>query len=304
AYAHQDVPFEQLVEALVTDRDRSRTPLFQALFNYDSAAPSTGADADTDGSVVAKFDLRLIFSDSEAGLAGEFEYSTALFDAVTVERMAGHLVTLLNAVAEDTGRELSRLPVLTADERRRVLEEWNGTDASLPEVGGVHELIAARALSMPDAVAVVSGDVSLTYGGLLARADRLAHYLRGVGVGAESVVALCLPRGVDMVVAMLGVWRAGGAYLPLDPEYPVERLGFMLTDSRATVLVGTSDILDELPVGRLRTVVLDDPLVVAGLAGMPSGTPGVTVGAGQLAYVVYTSGSTGRPKGVQVTHGG
>ncbi|MFD4562550.1 condensation domain-containing protein, partial [Streptomyces sp. NPDC058469] len=317
AYAHQDVPFEQLVEALVTDRDRSRTPLFQALFNYDSARPSTSAGAgdlataDTaDGGVVAKFDLRLIFSDSDAGLAGEFEYSTALFDAATVERMAGHLVTLLSAVAEDTGRELSRLPVLTADERRRVVEEWNDTpvpaQALIPGVDarGVHELIAARAVLVPDAVAVVSGEVSLSYGGLLGRADRLAHYLRGVGVGAESVVALCLPRGVDMVTAVLGVWRAGAAYVPLDPEYPVERLAFMLADSGASVLVGTGDIVDELPVGRLRSVVLDDPSVVAGLAGMPSGSPEVSVQAGQLAYVVYTSGSTGRPKGVQVTQGG
>ncbi|MFI2353025.1 condensation domain-containing protein, partial [Streptomyces sp. NPDC019443] len=180
AYAHQDVPFEQLVEALVTDRDRSRTPLFQALFNYDSVGPSTGAGAgdlataDTaDGTIVAKFDLRLIFSDSDAGLAGEFEYSTALFDAVTVERMAGHLVTLLEAVAEDTGRELSRLPVLTADEWRQVVEEWNDTPTPTPAstpvpgvgAGGVHELIAGRALSVPDAVAVVSGDVVLSYGG-------------------------------------------------------------------------------------------------------------------------------------------
>ncbi|MFJ8941675.1 amino acid adenylation domain-containing protein, partial [Streptomyces sp. NPDC102365] len=168
----------------------------------------------------------------------------------------------------------------------------------------MHELIAARAEVCPDAVAVVSGGVVLSYGGLLARADRLARFLRGVGVGGESVVALCLPRGVDMVTAVLGVWRAGGAYVPLDPEYPVERLGFMLADSRATVLVGTGDLLDELPVGRLRTVALDDPLVVAGLASMPAGAPEVSVVPGQLAYVVYTSGSSGRPKGVQVTHGG
>ncbi|MFJ9382096.1 amino acid adenylation domain-containing protein, partial [Streptomyces sp. NPDC101455] len=241
---------------------------------------------------------------------GEFEYSTALFDAVTVERMVGHLVTLLSAVVEDVGRELSRLPVLTADERHRVVEEWN--DIPVPAEGlipgvdarGVHELIAGRAVLMPDVVAVVSGGVCLTYGGLLGRVNRFAHYLRGVGVGAESVVALCLPRGVDMVVAVLGVWGAGAAYVPLDPEFPVERLAFMLADSGASVLVGTGDIVDELPVGRLRSVVLDDPLVVARLAGMPTGSPEVAVRPDQLAYVVYTSGSTGRPKGVQVTHGG
>ncbi|WP_301647756.1 non-ribosomal peptide synthetase, partial [Streptomyces arenae] len=310
AYAHQDVPFEQVVDALVADRDRSRTPLFQALLNYDFAETPDGGGTDltaadaADGGVVAKFDLRLVLSDGGSGLAGEFEYSTALFDAATIERMSGHLVTLLTAVARDAGETLSRLPVLTPAERRQVLRDWNDTDAPVPSAAGPHELIAARAAAAPDTVAVVAGAETLTYGGLMARANRLAHYLRGIGVGTESVVAVCLPRGADTIVAVLAVWQAGGAYLPLDPEYPVERLAFMLADSGATVLVGTEDLVDELPVGRLRTVVLDDPAVRAAVTAMPADTPGAAALPDQLAYVIYTSGSTGRPKGVQVTHAG
>ncbi|MFF7566135.1 non-ribosomal peptide synthase/polyketide synthase, partial [Streptomyces pseudovenezuelae] len=312
AYAHQDVPFEQVVDALVAERDRSRTPLFQALLNYDfveseASRAATGRTVDRSGSaadVVAKYDLRLVLSDDGHGLDAEFEYSRALFDATTVQQMADHLVTLLSAVALDADRTLSRLPVLPAHELDRLLREWNDGAVPVPPSGGVPELIAERAATAADTVAVVSGDRTLTYGALAARAHRLAHYLRAVGVGAESVVALCLPRGADMIVTVLAVWQAGGAYLPLDPEYPAERLGFMLTDSGAEVVIGTEDLVDELPVGRLRTVVLDDPSVRAVLATQPTDAPDVAVLPGQLAYVIYTSGSTGRPKGVQVTHGG
>ncbi|MFD6291565.1 amino acid adenylation domain-containing protein, partial [Streptomyces sp. NPDC060205] len=329
AYAHQDVPFEQLVDELVTERDRSRSPLFQVLFNYftedgrrgggrDSRDPSHDRprDAEEDGTddglalegaaddVVAKYDLRLMLTDGGGVLSGVIEYSTALFDAATVERMARHLVSVLDAMVDDAGQHVGELPLLTAGERDVLVDEWNATAEPLPLVGGVHELIAVRAARTPDAVAVVCGEVSVDYAELMGRANRLAHYLRSVGVGSESVVALCLPRGVDMVVAMLAVWQAGGAYLPLDPEYPADRLGFMLGDSRATVLVGTEELVDELPVGRLRTVVVDDPMVRAALAELPASAPEVVTSPDQLAYVIYTSGSTGRPKGVQVAHRG
>ncbi|MGN9822086.1 amino acid adenylation domain-containing protein, partial [Streptomyces sp. SD11] len=298
AYEHQDVPFEQLVEALVTDRDRSRSPLFQVLFSY---VAERGAYVNP-GALPVKFDLAVKLGDSGDGLAGEIEYSTALFDAVTVERMAGHLVAVLEAVAEDADLRVGELSVLTGVERRRVVEEWNGSVEPLPGVGGVHELIAGQAHVGPDAVAVVADGVVLTYGGLMARASRLAHQLRGLGVGAESVVGLCLPRGVDMVVAMVAVWQAGGAYLPLDPEYPVDRLEFMLADSGARVLIGhrsVAEVVEGLPVESV--VWLDDPAVSEGL---PTAAPEVSVQPDQLAYVIYTSGSTGRPKGVQVAHCG
>jgi amino acid adenylation domain-containing protein len=170
----------------------------------------------------------------------------------------------------------------------------------VPSVGGVHELIAERAALSPDAVAVVAGGESVTYGGLIARANRLAHHLRSAGVGAESVVGLCLPRGVDMVVAMVAVWQAGGAYLPLDPEYPADRLEFMLADAGVQVVVGERALAEGLSVGQ--GVWLDDPAVRDALASLSSDAPETTVSASQLAYVIYTSGSTGRPKGVQVAH--
>jgi amino acid adenylation domain-containing protein len=193
--------------------------------------------------------------------------------------------------------------MLTAGESRQ-LAVWNATAAALPPVGGVHELVTRWAVRSPDVVAVVSGADELTFGGLAARANRLAHLLRGVGVGAESVVGVCLDGGVDLAVVLLAVWKAGGAYLPLDPQYPADRLGFMLTQARVSVVVGAGELLDELPVGRVRTVVLDDPATVGLLGSMPVDAPAVTVVADQLAYVMFTSGSTGRPKGVQVTHGG
>ena len=256
-----------------------------------------------------KFDLSVMLGETGGGgLAGLIEYSTALFDAATIGRLAGHLGVLLAAVAADPGRPLSGLGVLTAGERDE-LARWNDTPAPVAAAGGVHELAAARAAVGPDVVAVTCGGVSLSYGGLEERANRLAHYLRGVGVGGESVVGLCLERGAGMVVAMLAVWKAGGAYLPLDPAYPAGRLAFMLADSHASVLVSrrgvAAGLAGELPAGRIGVITLDDPVVAAAVAAAPAGPPpGAAVVAGQLAYVIYTSGLTGTPKGVQVTHGG
>ena len=285
AYAHQDLPFEQLVDELVTVRDRSRTPLFQVMFNYTAADPrdipgpgspaaaGTGAGAEPHAASAppVKFDLMVSLGDiSGGGLAGEIQYSTALFDAATIERMAGHLSVLLAAVADDADAPLSGLPVLTAGEREELVAGWNATAVPVPAAGGVHELIAGRAGACPDAVAVVCGDGCLTYGALVGRAGRLAGFLRERGAGPESVVGLCLGRGADMVTAVLAVWLAGAAYLPLDPAYPAARLAFMLADSRARLLVtdGAGELAGlgrDLPAG-VGTVRLDDPAVRAGVA--------------------------------------
>ena len=256
-----------------------------------------------------RFDLSVLLAEAGGGgLAVVVEYSTALFDAATIGRMAGHLGVLLAAVAADPARPLSGLGVLTAAERDQLLVTWNDTPAPVAAAGGIHELAAARAAAAPDVVAVVYAGQSLSYGGLEERANRLAHYLRGVGVGGESVVGLCLERGAGMVVAMLAVWKAGGAYLPLDPGYPPGRLAFMLADSHASVLVSrrgaAAGLAGELPAGQLVAITLDDPVVAAAVAAAPAGPPPAVAAAGQLAYVIYTSGSTGTPKGVQVTHGG
>ncbi|WP_146192724.1 non-ribosomal peptide synthetase, partial [Streptomyces sp. A244] len=324
AYAHQDLPFEQLVDDLVTERDRSRTPLFETLFSYVAedlrnngsesepvAAPGRAAVGSgfVPESLPVKFDLMVTLGEGEddGSLAGEIQYSTALFDATTVERMAGHLVTLLAAVAfEDADRRISDLPLLTSAEHDQLLHEWTDNAAPLPLVGGMHELIAGRAVATPDAVAVVSGEETVTYSALMDRANRLAHHLRDLGVGTECPVALCLERGPDMVAAVLAVWQAGAAYVPLDPGYPADRLAFMLADSGAGTLVGHRRVAADVAAGgTLDTVVwLDDPDTRAALAARPASSPGVAVHPQQLAYVIYTSGSTGRPKGVQITHGG
>ncbi|MEV4454118.1 non-ribosomal peptide synthetase, partial [Streptomyces mirabilis] len=192
--------------------------------------------------------------------------------------------------------------MLDEAERRRVLVEWNDTVVAVPDVLVVDRFEAQVAVR-PDAVAVVADGVGVSYAELDARANRLARYLVAQGVGAESVVGLCLPRGVEMVAGILAVWKAGGAYLPVDPELPAERVAFVLRDSGAVLVLTDEETLEELPAGRLRMVALDAPLMRVQLAAQGVTAPGVAVCAGQLAYVVYTSGSTGRPKGVGVSHG-
>ncbi|MFF0524657.1 non-ribosomal peptide synthase/polyketide synthase [Actinomadura nitritigenes] len=320
AYAHQDLPFEQLVDELVTERDRSRTPLFQVLLNYVAltaepgrrdagrdGGPGAGAARPDDGiaaGMVAKFDLRLMLGEEPGGsLTGALHYSTALFGADTIRRMAGNLGVLLADVAARPGTPLSRLPLLSRAERDQLLRGRNDTSAPVPAASGLHQLIAERAGERPDAVAVAFGDRQLTYRRLTGRAAGLAGYLRDAGAGRETVVGLCLDRGIDMIVAMLAVWQAGGAYLPLDPEFPPDRLGHMLAASKASMVVGTAETLENLPAVRSRMIEIDGPAVRAALAGDPP-APRVEVHPDQLAYVMYTSGSTGAPKGVEVTHRG
>ncbi|MEU0032371.1 AMP-binding protein, partial [Streptomyces sp. NPDC006335] len=236
-------------------------------------------------------------------LSIRLDYERNRFDPAEMERMAGHLATVLEAIATSTDQKVAELPLLTAAERVRLTADWNDTVAPLPAAGGAHDLIAEQVRQRPDAVAVVCGSRQMTYGALWERAGRFAGLLGAAGVGPESVVGLCLPRGTDLVAAVLGAWRAGVAYLPLDPDYPPERLAFMLADSRAPVLLSTTDLADELPAGRMRVLCLDDPADAALLAASPPPEP-VVVDGGRLAYVMFTSGSTGTPKGVQVTHGG
>ncbi|MEV4517463.1 non-ribosomal peptide synthase/polyketide synthase, partial [Dactylosporangium sp. NPDC049525] len=315
AFAHQDVPFERLVEELAPTRSLARHPLFQVMLTVqnnadavlDLAGLSTeGISADR---ATAKFDLDLTVSEvfaadgAPAGLRGWVTGSADLFDAGSVASVGRRWVRVLETVATDPSLPLSAVSVLDEAESHRVLVQWNDTGAEVPPVLAPG-LFAAQASRTPDAPAVVCDGVVMSYADLDARANRLARYLAASGVGAESVVGLCLPRGIDMVVALLAVWKAGGAYLPIDPGYPVERIGFMLADSRAAVLLGVQDILDELPAGRVRSAALDDPQLAAAVAAQSGASLDVPVLPGQLAYVIYTSGSTGMPKGVAVTHGG
>jgi len=313
ALAHQDVPFEKLVEELAPARSLSRHPLFHVILTMleigsSLRLPDLRTESLSVGRPKAKFDLDVMLGEvfdangAPAGIRGAVMAAADLFDEETAKRITGALVRVLTAVAADPGVRVAEVELLDEATRRLVVEEWNRTGVSVSGAT-VCELFAARVAEAPDAVAVVCGGVRFTYGELDVRANRLAHYLRGWGVGVEGVVGLCLPRGVDMVVAILGVWKAGVAYLPLDPEYPVERVAAMLVEGRVSVVLGSEDVVEGLPAGRVRVIALDDPGVVSVLSGQPVTAPRVEVLAGQLAYVIFTSGSTGRPKGVGVTQG-
>ncbi|MEU4427937.1 amino acid adenylation domain-containing protein [Actinoplanes sp. NPDC024001] len=320
ALAHQDVPFERLVEELAPSRSLARHPLFQVILTILNPVSAARAGDDTPqlpgiesamlfaGKQAAKFDLDVLVGETfdaagrPAGLYGAVTASADLFEVSTVERIVGWFAHVIDVVTRSPEIRLHAVQVMEPAERGRVLHDWNDTAAALP-ASTVGEMFRAPVAATPDAVAVVAGGVELTYSQLDARANQLAWYLRQQGVGADSVVGLCLPRGVEMISAILGVWKAGAAYLPVDPTLPVDRISFMLADSRATLLVGVEEVLDDLPAGLVRLVALDDPMVKAGLAQCPEYAPEVTVDSRSLAYVIYTSGSTGVPKGVAVTHG-
>src|SRR3989442_179629 len=309
AYAHQDLPFEKLVEALQPGRDLTRAPLFQVMFALQPPAGDMPAipgltmrymDID---SGTSQFDLTLSMSRDEDGLAGAFEYNTDLFDSARIARMAHHLGTLLRAAAADPQRRVSSLPILSEAERRTVLVEWSGDGAAATAEDGpsVLDRFESQAARSPAAAAVVCGDQRLTYENLDRRAERLARHLRALGVGRETPVAICMERSHEYVVAILGTMKAGGAYVPLDPTHPRERLDFILDDTGAPVLVTRRRLLSSLPHRVPRVVCLDDG--EGPDACDAAGSPGDRPAPADLAYVIYTSGSTGHPKGVLVTHG-
>ncbi|MFD2169280.1 non-ribosomal peptide synthetase [Tumebacillus lipolyticus] len=305
AYANQDVPFEKLVDELAPERNLSHTPLFQVMFNLQNASVEnlslTGLQleemvADT-GS--ASFDLTLGLTESKRGLAGRFEYSSDLFDQTTIERMITHLITLLHGVVERPDERLASLPLLTEAERKQVVETFNQKQIEFP-TGLMHQLFEQQVAVRPDKTAVEHLDQTLTYAELNARANQLAHYLQGLGVGPESLVGLCVDRSIDLIVGMIGVQKAGGAYLPLDPDYPVERLKYLLTDAKVAVLLTHEHLLPNLPETSATTVCFDRDAEL--IAACPTDKPISDATEDNLAYVIYTSGSTGAPKGAMLEH--
>jgi amino acid adenylation domain-containing protein len=310
AYSHQDLPFEQLVEELKPERHLSHNPIFQVFFVLHHVAggplqpPGLTVRMPSIDNKTTRGDLLLAFSEvRDGGLSGFFEYNTDLFDAGTIERMSGHFVNLLSAAMEEPDTATDVLPILSPDERRQIVEAWNDTARKVP-AGAVHQLFEREAARNPQAAALVfDGDgESLTYADLNARANRLAHRLRAVGVGPESLVGLCLERSAEMVVALLAVQKAGGAYVPLDPTYPPDRIAYVLEDSGARVLVTQPELRYTLPADDLEVVEIEPG--PDAFAEESAENPDVAVGPESLAYVIYTSGSTGRPKGVEVRHGG
>jgi amino acid adenylation domain-containing protein len=319
AYAHQDLPFERLVDELKIERSLARNPVYQVVFTFNTPARPLElpglvlAPLNAEGAS-AKVDLLLGITEPETGrsdtLDGSWEYSADLFDPSTIDRLSDHMAILLRAASENPDRPLSDLPLLTAAERDQLLVQWNDTgisEAAIAAIAAVaecclHHLFEDWAKRQPEALAVIFDDRTLTYGELDEQADRLAGRLRSLGVGgigSEELVGISLERGIERIVAVLGVFKAGGAYVPLDPSHPRERLSWMLEDSRARVLITESHLLDALPDHGARVVCLDRD-------DWQSGTETFErAGAGpdHLAYVIYTSGSTGRPNGVLVRHG-
>jgi amino acid adenylation domain-containing protein len=306
AYAHQDLPFERLVGELQPERDLSRNPLFQVMFALQNTPllplemPGlTLSRMEIKGSRT-RFDLEVHLREEAEGLKGAFVYNTDLFDAVTIERMAGHYQRMLEGIVADPDQRVSELPLLTDAERHQLLVEWNDTTTNYPKDKCIHQLFEEQVEKTPDAIAVVFEDQQLTYRELNNKANQLAHYLRKQDVGPEAMVGICIERSLEMVICVLGILKAGAAYVPLDPAYPKERLSFMLEDTGSPLLLAQSSLSGVLPENKAQVVCVDqawetiEKESTLNLAG--------TASQDNLAYVLYTSGSTGRPKGVAMEH--
>jgi amino acid adenylation domain-containing protein len=301
AFAHQDVPFEKLVDVLHEERNMWRNPLYQVSLQYFSLEESPRGDQQVEiEKGTAAIDIAIDVMESPEGLVIRTEYSTELFDPATVTRMIEHLQTVLRGGAEAPSQRISELPLLHEDERRQIVVDWNQARAEVPVGTQLHTLFESQVQRTPDATALVFRDESMTYSQLDLRANQLARYLQSHGVGIETLVAISMERSLDLVVALLGVLKAGGAFVPLDPGYPRGRRSFMLADSKAAAVVSNERELNGLDLGSARRIEMDVDASVIAQAG--STRPESGVAAHNLAYVIYTSGSTGRPKGVMVEH--
>lgn len=306
AYSHRELPFEKLLEELRPPRDLSQTPLFQVLFvlqNTPRAIPALAPlhmrpiDVDPE---TARFDLTLDLTETSTGLHGWFEYSTDLFEAATITRMAEHLQTLLEGIVADPMQRLSQLPLLRADERQQLLMQWNTTHMDYPHDQCLYEAFEAQVRRTPEAPAVVSADGYLSYRELNHRANQVAHALQALGVGAETLVGLCVERSLVMVVGLLGILKAGAACVPMDPTSPAERLAFMLQDAQMPVVLSQAHLRASLQDSGATIVCLDSEWHTMARHSNDNPSRGAT--ADQVAYLLYTSGSTGHPKGVLGVH--
>ena len=338
AFAHQDLPFEVLVEDLQPERDLSHTPLFQVAFalqnvptagspanQYDSASTFTGTPGSGDDEQVgqqlpdlelsqlnvtsgtSKFDLTLSMAEGEDGLVGALEFNLDLFEPETIRRMIGHFQMLLEAIVVDPEQPITTLPMLTENERTQILATWNETQLETPIHHCAHQRFEEHVAKRPHAIAVSLEDLSLTYDELNRRANQLAHYLKQHGVGPEVLVGISTYRSIEMAVGVLGVLKAGGAYLPIDPTYPADRVTFMMQDSKISILLTQAGLVERLPLDKV-----DKNLVILSLdsewkskvANQSDETLRINVTPENLAYVIYTSGSTGLPKGTMLRHNG
>ena len=319
AYAHQELPFERLVELLNPVRSLAHHPLFQVMLAFQNTPeavlelPGIVARPEPVGLAAAKFDLSMDLSERRSpegrpqGIEGLIEYRTDLFERSSVEAIGRRLAALLEAVVADPGQPIGRIELLDPEERHQLLVEWNATARELPQLT-LPAAFEAQVERSPQAIALVFEDTELRYAELNLQVNRLAHYLIGRGIGAEDIVALALPRSAEMIIALLGILKTGAAYLPLDPDYPAERLAYMLRDAQPACILTSARIAERLPEGVSELLLLDEPETAGALAQSPEINPSDAERIGPLsplnpAYLIYTSGSTGTPKGVIVSHG-
>jgi amino acid adenylation domain-containing protein len=307
AYQHQELPFEQLVDVLQLERTLSYHPLFQVMLVLHNAGtgswslPGVTATEQPLDMPFAKFDLTLYLREGPDGLQGVFEYATDLFDAMTVARMTAHFTTLLTAIVAQPDQPVFHLPMLTAAEYQQIVYEWNATTVDFGPQQTIHALFEQQVTRTPDAVAVLFEATAMTYAELNARANQLAYYLIALGVGADTLVAVSMTRSLEMVVSLLAVLKAGGAYIPIDPTYPGERIRYMFTHSAAPILLTQSHLMMAQEAQQINHIVMVDTLNTQ-LAELAITNPQTPTVPGNLAYVIYTSGSTGQPKGVAISH--
>jgi amino acid adenylation domain-containing protein len=319
AFAHQDFPFEQLVEELQPQRDVARNPIFQVMFAFQNTsvpaleiATLRSETVDVDGGMT-KFDLTFSLMDKKHGIAGHIEYSTDLFHRATIEGMVRHFQVLLESITDDPDQAIATLPIMAEPERRQIIRAWNDSVEDYPKEKCIHELFEAQAERTPEAIALEYQDQRITYRELDRKANQLAHYLVHLGIGREKRVGICIERSIEMVVGLMGILKAGGAYVPLDPAYPKERLRFTLEDAQVAVLLTHEKLVDDrgwrmedgdppssILDPRLQVVFVDRDLPM--IEQQSDENPIIQIDSHNLAYVIYTSGSTGLPKGVQIAH--
>lgn len=310
AYANQDVPFEQVVDGLEIERSLSYNPLFQVMFALQNAPlnalklPNLKAQYLAVENQRIKFDLSLFLEEIETEkgsyLEGFWEYDGDLFTPERITRMVGHFQTLLKGIVANPQQTIGELPLLTESEKQQLLVEWNQTQTSYPDHYCIHQLFEEQVVKTPDAIAVIDGEKSLTYEQLNQKANQLAYYLQNLGVKTEDLVGICIERSVLMIIGLLGILKAGAAYIPLDPNYPSERLAYMLEDSAVSVLLTQENLVDTLPnyLGTIFCLDQDGKI----LDHHPQDNLLHPMTSENLAYVIYTSGSTGKPKGVLIQH--
>jgi amino acid adenylation domain-containing protein len=313
SYAHQDIPFEQLVDELQPERDMTHSPLFQAMFVLQNTPLGGGesnsmqfpsirmevleADAKT-----AKFDLTLVMMEDKRGFLTEFEYNTDLFEKATIERMQNHFQTLLQNIVADPQQCISELSLIADEEKNLILRDWNKTQVDFPNNKCIHELFEERVAKTPNKTAVVFADKQLTFSKLNERANQLAYYLINLGVGPEKLVGISIERSIEMVVGLLGVLKAGGVYVPIDPAYPEDRIAYIIDDAEIDILLTQKSLSNLFPKESINKICLDSNWTV--ISSQSKENPANKTSAENLAYMIYTSGSTGRPKGTMLQHRG